>query len=220
MVGVRPAYVWDVSQTSGDVLPELPEPRILEGEAPAGLWLGLAAQVEERGFELLRVSEQSEISGANGLTDFAARTVAVRGDMDDAAQAKTLAHELAHVLMHGPDQEEARQHRGIGEVEAESVALMVGAAHGMDTSQYTIPYVAGWAANVDGKNPVEIVEATGERVRKTALSILNRLETVQVSDGVPPGLEHDSATQTLRTAAPAAPELAVARRREVTGRTL
>lgn len=220
MVGMRPAYVWDVSQTSGDVLPELPEPRILEGEAPAGLWLGLAAQVKERGFELLRVSEKSEISGANGLTDFAARTVSVRGDIDDAAQAKTLAHELAHVLMHGPDQEEARQHRGIGEVEAESVALMVGAAHGMDTSQYTIPYVAGWAANVDGKNPVEIVEATGERVRKTALSILNRLETVQVSDGVPLGLEHDSATQTPRTAAPAGPELAVARRREVTGRTL
>ena len=43
--------------------------------------------------------------------------------------------------------------RGIGEVEAESVALMIGAAHGMDTSGYTIPYVSTWAARVDAKSP-------------------------------------------------------------------
>src|SRR5690625_7989587 len=82
-------------------------------------------------------------------------------------RSKTLGHELGHVLLHGPDQEDARQHRGIGEVEAESVALMIGAAHDMDTSGYTIPYVSTWAARVDGKEPVEIVKATGERVRKT-----------------------------------------------------
>ena len=93
--------------------------------------------------------------------------------------------------MHDPDQEDARQHRGIGEVEAESVALMIGAAHGMDTTGYTIPYVAGWAANVDGKEPVEIVKATGERVRKSAAGILDQLDTVQVPDGTPPGLVRD-----------------------------
>lgn len=101
------------------------------------------------------------IGGANGLTNFETRQVAVRENMPDAAQVKTEGHELAHVLMHGPDQEEARQHRGIGEVEAESVALMIGAAHGMDTSEYTIPYVAGWATAVDGKNPVEVVQPPG-----------------------------------------------------------
>lgn len=192
MVGVRPAYVWDASQTTGDPIPESPRPHLLEGEAPDGLWDGLAARVEAEGFAVLRVPHEGMIHGANGVTDFTARSVAVRENMDAAAQVKTLAHELAHVLLHGPDNPDAVQHRGIGEVEAESVALMIGAAHGMDTSSYTIPYVTGWAGNVDGKSPVEVVQATGERVRRTAAAILDGLGTVQIGNGDPPGLTRDT----------------------------
>ncbi len=189
MVGAKPAYVWDVSQTGGDPIPERPAPKLLQGEAPTGLREGLAERVTAEGFELLWVPHEGMIDGANGVTNYETRQVVVRTNMDDAAQVKTLAHELGHVLMHGPDQEDARQHRGIGEVEAESVALMIGAAHGMDTSEYTIPYVAGWAANVNGKEPVEVVQAAGERIRKTALDLLDRLDTTQVPDGIPPGLD-------------------------------
>lgn len=192
MVGVRPAYVWDASQTTGDPIPEPPAPRLLEGQAPAGLWEGFAALVDAAGFELRLVADASEIFGANGLTDYSSRVVSVRSDMDPAAQVKTLAHELGHVLLHAPDAGEARQHRGIGEVEAESVALMVGAAHGMDTSGYTVPYVSTWAARVESQDPVEVVKTTGERVRKTALGILEQLDTVQVGNGTPPGLERDT----------------------------
>ncbi|MHB1063612.1 MAG: ArdC-like ssDNA-binding domain-containing protein [Georgenia sp.] len=192
MITARPAYVWDASQTAGDPIPEPPAPKPLEGEAPAGLWDGLAAQVREQGFEVVRVPHEGMIHGANGMTDYTAKTVAVRENMDPAAQVKTLAHELGHVLLHGPDNEDARQHRGIGEVEAESVALMIGAAHHMDTSGYTIPYVSTWAARVDGKEPVEIVKATGERVRKSALAILDQLDTAQVADGMPPGLDREA----------------------------
>lgn len=134
MVGAKPAYVWDVSQTAGDPIPERPSPVLLEGEAPEGLWEGLAGLVKAEGFVVLRVEHAGMIHSANGLTDYRARTVAVRTDMDAAAQVKTLAHELAHVKLHGPDSPDATGHRGIGEVEAESVALMIGAAHGMDTS--------------------------------------------------------------------------------------
>jgi len=42
MIGVKPTYVWDVTQTSGDPVPEVPQPILLRGEAPAGLWDGLA----------------------------------------------------------------------------------------------------------------------------------------------------------------------------------
>jgi hypothetical protein len=112
--------------------------------------------------------------------------------MDDAAQVKTLAHELAHVRLHGPDNPDAVKHRGIGEVEAESVALMIGAAHGMDTSSYTIPYVSGWAGTVKDREPADVVKATGERVRKAAGAILDALDTVQVGGGDPPGLSRDA----------------------------
>ena len=219
MVGVRPAYVWDASQTTGEPIPEPPAPRLLEGQAPAGLWEGLATQVDTAGFELRLVADASEIFGANGLTDYTNRVVSVREDMDPAAQVKTLAHELGHVLLHGPDADEARQHRGIGEVEAESVALMVGAAHGMDTSGYTVPYVSTWAARVEGQDPVEVVKTTGERVRKTALGILEQLDTTQVGNGTPPGLERDTPTREPATRqAPAAPAVSEPMERMVSGR--
>ena len=63
VVGVKPAYVWDVSQTSGDPIPEHPMPVLLEGEAPAGLWEGLAAQIEARGFTVLRVPNEGMLQG-------------------------------------------------------------------------------------------------------------------------------------------------------------
>lgn len=192
MVGVRPAYVWDASQTAGDPIPAPPSPRLLEGEAPDGLWDGITRLVEAEGFTVLRVPHEGMIHGANGLTDFGARTVAVRENMPDAAQVKTLVHELAHVLLHGPDNADAAGHRGIGEVEADSVALMVAAAHGMDTSDYTVPYVSGWAATVPEKSPVEVVQATGERVRKTSAVILDQLPTAQIGNGDPPGLTRDT----------------------------
>lgn len=58
MVGVRPAYVWDVSQTAGDPLPKKPEPRLLTGAAPEGLREGLAGRIEAEGFELLWVPHE------------------------------------------------------------------------------------------------------------------------------------------------------------------
>jgi hypothetical protein len=194
MVGVKPAYVWDVSQTAGDPVPDRPGPQLLQGNAPKGLWDGLAAQIHERGFRIQRVADAGMIHGANGLTDYTTRTVAVRTDMDDAAQVKTLAHELAHVILHGPDNPDATAHRGIGEVEAESVALMIGAAHSLDTSGYTIPYVASWATSVEGKTATEVVQATGERVRAIAVTILDNLPTMQAGDGDPPGLLRETPT--------------------------
>jgi len=208
LVGLKPAHVWDVTQTDGEPLPDPPAPRLLEGQAPEGLWDGLAGQVSARGFELRLVSTAASIGGANGLTDYLTREVAVRMDMDDAAQVKTLAHELAHVRLHGPENVDAVLHRGIAEVEAESVALMVAAAHGLATDAYTIPYVASWASSVPGKSPVEVVQATAQRVRAAAVAILDQLDTPQVGDGTPPGLTRQTPAAEPATApvhAPAQP---------------
>ncbi|WP_447925358.1 ArdC family protein [Georgenia muralis] len=93
LTGTRPAHVWDVTQTEGELIPELPVPRLLRGAAPGGLWDGLAAQVVGDGYALRQVATAGGIGGANGLTDFSTKTVTVRGDMDDAAPIKTLAHD-------------------------------------------------------------------------------------------------------------------------------
>ena len=184
MIGTRPAYVWDVSQTDGAAIPDHPTPTLLMGNAPAGLWDGLASLIHDASFVLSDTADAGAIGGANGVTNFDSRTVSIRADMDDAARAKTLVHELAHIRMHEPSVE-TQLHRGVAEVEAESVALMVGSAHGMDTSVYTIPYVSSWAAYVKGKTVVEVVQATGERVRRTAAAILDQLPTEQYGETDP-----------------------------------
>ena len=111
--------------------------------------------------------------------------------------------ELGHVMLHSPDARgddtatrDAVLHRGIAEVEAESVALMIGAAHGLDTSAYTIPYVSNWASNVPGSDPVEVIQSTAERVRTTAVRVLDQLDTAQVGNGDPPGLDRAAARHT------------------------
>ncbi len=191
---MKPAYVWEVSLTTGAPIPPRPAPQLLAGEAPAGLWDGLTALIEEQEFTVQLARSAVELGGANGLTDYLARTVSVRDDMDAAARVKTLAHELGHVMMHGPDNPDVTQHRGITEVEAESVALMVGAAHDLDTSGYTVPYVATWATRVPDTEPADVVRKTGERVRRTAVAILDALPTQQVGDGDPPGLARTPAS--------------------------
>ena len=172
VVGVKPVSVFDVSQTDGDPLPEPPQAQMLTGQAPAGLWDALQTFVESRDYT---VSRGDCPDGANGATMFDQRQVLVRADVDDAQAVKTLAHEAGHVLMHPPEQREPFACRGIVEVEAESVAFMVTAAHGLDSSQYTFNYLTGWAhqaAAPDGPSVEDLVRATGQRVITAADQIL------------------------------------------------
>ena len=128
VAGYRIAYVWDLSQTVGDPLPEHLPPGLLEGAAPEGLWDSLADLVAAQGYQLTR----GDCGGANGVTDFAAKTVRVREDVEDGQAVKTLAHELAHIRLHATGFEPGQARcRGAVEVEAESVAYLVAAVHGM-----------------------------------------------------------------------------------------
>ncbi len=188
VTGWTTATVFSLSQTEGEPLLLPPRPVLLQGAAPPGLWDGLVAQVHDLGFDVVSVPTSADIGGANGVTNFTTRLVQVRTDMDNAAQAKTLAHELGHALLHdhartGADPREI--HRGVLEVEAESVAYLIGAAHGMDTTGYTLPYVATWAG---GKDPAATVRATAERVVRTARTILDTLPTDHGLGGQPPAV--------------------------------
>ncbi|MDT0264353.1 ArdC-like ssDNA-binding domain-containing protein [Jatrophihabitans lederbergiae] len=174
VVGFRPVYVWDVSQTSGDPLPAPPMPTLLAGQAPQGLWDALAAQCTAAGFTVTR-KLIAGAAGPNGYTAYATHDVVVRSDVDDAQAVKTLAHELGHVLMHDPagfERGRTGSCRGDREVEAESLAYLVAADHGLDTAEYTFAYVADWAAQTGDADAA--LRACGARVLSTAHQVLDR----------------------------------------------
>jgi hypothetical protein len=169
MRGFTVEKVFSAEQTTGDPIPAPPTPQLLAGEAPRGLGEAVLTLIESRGFTVSTVTAARYLQGANGLTDFSAKTVQVRADMDDAAMVKTLIHEAAHVLLHNPDDAKTpplpQSHR---EVEAESVAFVVARVHGMPTDDYSFPYVASWA----GDDPDKVVAKTAQRVASAAKDII------------------------------------------------
>jgi hypothetical protein len=101
------------------------------------------------------------------------------------------------VILH-PDQQ-GRDCRGILEVEAESVAYMVTSAHGLDSSQYTFSYVAGWALNAvtEQRDLADILRNTGQRVIGAADLILQATQPVPtIIDTALDALDGDIRVQT------------------------
>lgn len=160
--GFRVARVFDVSQTEG---PELPQPVQLVGGGGADSQLGrLAARAVEIGFAL----EFTPLWGArNGDCSHALRRIRVSSHLPARHQAKTLAHELAHACLHGSD---FRGSRALAELEAESVAFLVCAELGIDSSAYSFGYVATWSGG--GAQASQLISATGGRVLAGAAAVL------------------------------------------------
>jgi hypothetical protein len=191
VVGFRPTYVWDVAQTSGKPLAAPPQSATaVTGQAPAGLWDALAAEVARDGF---RLRDETLPGTMHGLTDFGARVVAIDPGADDAHRVVTLAHELAHIRLHDPlaggtdttpttQQVATESCRGDQEVEAESVAYLVATVHGIDTAAYAFDYLAGWASS-KGDDIVGVTHEVGARVVRTAHDILDRISTVEAANG-------------------------------------
>jgi hypothetical protein len=167
--GFTTACVFDVSQTAGAELPNDIRPELLAGEAPAGLWDALVGRLAADGFTVIR----GDCGGANGHTNFLTKVVSVRDDVDEAQAVKTLAHELAHVVLRHADAY-AQGHRGRAEIEAESTSYVICSAFGMATDGYSIPYVATWSSGDVAK-----VRETAVRVVEAAAGILTALTAAQ-----------------------------------------
>jgi antirestriction protein ArdC len=167
VAGWTVASVFDISQTDGPPLPEMPISR-LDGPDPGLFPHHLADLIRAEHYTFRLGPMPAGHEEANGVTSFADRTVTVRDDLAPAQVAKTTAHELAHVLLHRPgthDLDRARQ-----EIEAESVAYIVLGANGIEADAYSFGYVAGWS---DGD--IDLVRTTSERVLTCARTVLDRL---------------------------------------------
>ena len=160
-----PVSVFDMSQTDS-LDPETTNPaelaQRLTGDDPAGILQAVTHYLTDQGWTL----ERSPIPGeTNGYTRTdGTKRVVVDADLSPAQAAKTALHEAAHVMMHADeDQAEYLEHRGIKETEAESVAYIVAGILGLDTSAYSVGYVAGWS-----RCEAETIKSTAARVVRTA----------------------------------------------------
>lgn len=167
VVGFRSARVFDVSQTDGDPLPELPRPVLLGGDSEVirAVLASAEALATSKGFPI-RYGDLR--GGALGSFSVVKRAIKVRADLPPLQRLKTLIHELAHALMHGERQKEEQRHRL--ELEAESCAFLVLHDLGLDTSRYTFPYLASWT-----EQPDELLGA-GEKAAKVAGVVLTELK--------------------------------------------
>jgi len=177
VVGFRVVHVFDIAQTDGDPLPEVPI-TLVEGDLPSH-WDRVRGLVTESGFDL-QVADPDRLGEANGVTDWNRREVVVRASLPGAQRFKTAVHELAHIRLHDPNSNGRPSCRGIVEVEAESVAYMVCAGLGIDSSGYSLGYVASWSGGDLTK-----VAATANRVIGCASEVLAQLEQERQLEHVP-----------------------------------
>ena len=164
--GFRTVPIFDIVQTDGEPLPESPVQR-LRGEAPGKAYEQLAAVAYGIGYAVEKDHLFGEI---NGDCSFGARRIRVEITNDDAQQVKSLAHELAHGMLH-----EEFADRALAELEAESVAYVVCNAIGLPTDSYSFGYVAGWAGG--SREAIAGIKAAASRIQQTADRILGPLES-------------------------------------------
>lgn len=164
-------YVYDISQTEGQPLPEIAD--ILEGDLDEGL-----KSLKEAMLQVSPVPVRFQpIDGeTNGFYSPAAGEIVVDSTLSEKQSLKTLIHETAHALLHNPEASSSQPTRETKEVEAESVAYVVCQYFGLDTSDYSFGYIAGWSS---GKGTPEL-KASLENIRNTSNEIISNVEQILI----------------------------------------
>lgn len=167
----RVTTVFDVSQTDGEPIPSL---EVNELTASVKDYALLTAAIEQVSPVPMRFDE---IKGdAKGYYSDADKEICIQVGMGESQTIKTMIHEVAHAMLHNND---FMKRNGEGkdqltkETEAESIAFTVCSALGIDTSDYSFPYIASWAS---GKELKELKDSM-DTIRLTAADFLEKLET-------------------------------------------
>ena len=169
----RAVSVFDVSQTDGKPIPELEAQELLstvEGYEDFVQALMNVAPVPI-GFE--------DIPGdSKGYFHTEEKRIVVQENMSESQTLKTMVHEVAHSMLHNKEInrddliEEPAKDRNTKEVEAESVAYTVCQHFGIDTSDYSFGYIAGWSSGKDMKE----LKSSLDTIRKTASELITGIE--------------------------------------------
>ena len=171
----RAVSVFDVSQTDGKPIPELEAQELLstvEGYEDFVQALMNVAPVPI-GFE--------DIPGdSKGYFHTEEKRIAVQENMSESQTLKTMVHEVAHSMLHNKEinrddlMEAPAKDRNTKEVEAESVAYTVCQHFGIDTSDYSFGYIAGWSSGKDMKE----LKSSLDIIRKTSSELITGIEGV------------------------------------------
>ena len=191
--------VFDVSQTDGRPIPTIGVDELTGNVSNYEMF-----------FEALKracpvpIGFEDISSGAKGYYHTVDQRIALQEGMSEVQTVKTLIHEMAHQKLHSIDPkelppEEPRLTRNAKEVEAESVAYTVAQHYGIETSDYSFAYIAGWS---QGKDTPEL-KASLDRIRKAADEMITAIDghimylqqekgiDVKVSAELIPGLQEN-----------------------------
>ena len=164
--------VFDISQTEGKEFPDLSvKPLLADVEQYEDFFAAL-----EKASPVPIAFEQ--IGGsANGYFSLTDKRIAIKEGVSELQAVKTAIHEIAHAKLHdvdlnAPPEEQNRAPRHTREVQAESVAYTVCQHFGLDTSDYSFGYVAGWSS---GKEMTEL-KASLETIQTTAKELITEIE--------------------------------------------
>lgn len=158
-----PMYVWDVKQTDGEPLPSLTTK--------------LEQTVDNYKMLLDSIKDSSDFefafedipNGANGYCNHEHKRIVIQQGMPEAQTVKTAVHELAHSIMHDGT---ASTDRHTKEVQAESVAFVVCEHYGIDTSDYTFPYLASWSKTAELKE----LQGSMDAIQNAANELITKID--------------------------------------------
>ncbi len=168
----RVVPVFDVSQTDGK---ELPDIRVNELSGSVGDYEDfMQALTEVSPVPITYEDIDGEAKGYFHTTD---HRIAIQEGMSQSQTVKTAIHEVAHAKLHDREQNQdidavLDKDRNTKEVEAESVAYTVCQHFGIDTSDYSFGYIAGWSSDRDMKE----LKSSLDTIRKTASELITGIE--------------------------------------------
>lgn len=179
-IAFRKAYVFDVSQTTGK---EIPVPvSDLSGELDSDKMAAILKALQRvTGIEI----QFADIpGGAKGYYSPADNKIVVQSGMSDAQTLKTAFHECAHKLLHDPDLKSVttKSARNEKEVQAESTAFIVAERMGLDTSEYSFPYIASWSDGRQLDQLTNVLDEIQQAAKRMSAAIESELLKLQKRD--------------------------------------
>jgi len=146
----------------------------LTGDDPAGIYIRMHDHLTGLGWSITREPIPGGINGYTTTDE--TRRIVIDAALSPAQAAKTLLHEAAHVALHVDALPAAdyQQHRGLAECEAESVAYVLASMAGLDTTAYSVGYIATWT------------HANTDLIRGTAANVLTAVEQLATAVTDPP----------------------------------